>query len=255
MCRMLALKSAHPETIDRLLLDSPRSLSLLSHEHKHGWGLAHYVDGQPLVERGTRPAHEDPEFEKAGRILEGDCLLAHVRKASVGVVRIENCHPFRHGRWTFTHNGTVRGYDELRTRMEELVLPEFREMIRGSTDSERCFGIFLSSLRKLGAFDRPPVEVVASALAQTVALVRELSPDLTGGLTFLASDGQSLVGIRSGERELCFSFDQGRRLLIASEPLAPEISWTLMESGEVVGTDTSLGLHRWTRVGATLRQA
>jgi len=251
---MLALRSAHPETIDRLLLDSPRCLSLLSHEHKHGWGLAHYVDGQSLVERGTLPAYEDPEFERAGRILEGQCLLAHVRKASVGVVRVENCHPFRHGRWTFTHNGTVRGYDDVREELQALIAPEFRKVIVGSTDTERCFGIFLTRLRALGALELPPVEVVASALAQTVSLVRELSPDLTGGLTFLAADGASLVGIRSGERELCFSFEEGRRLLIASEPLAPEIGWALLNDGDVVGTDASLELRRWKRVGEALRQ-
>jgi len=243
MCRMLGQRSVHPETLERLLLETPQCLRTLSHEHKHGWGIALYVGDRPVVVRGTLPAHEDREFEDVGRAVEGDCLLAHIRKASVGSVRLENCHPFHYARWVFMHNGTVRAFDAVRKPLEDLIAPGYLGLIRGDTDSERCFALFLTRLEALGAIELPPVEVIACALAETIALVRELSPDPATALTLLVSDGASMVGVRSGERELCFAHESGR-LTIASEPL-DHGSWTPMEDGEIVGVGPQLRLRRW----------
>jgi hypothetical protein len=44
-------------------------------------------------------------------------------------------------------------------------------------------------------------------------------------------------------------------LLIASEPLAPEIDWTIMDDGDVVATDASLKLRKWKLAGTALRWA
>jgi glutamine amidotransferase len=255
MCRMLALRSVNPETLDHLLLDSPRCLSLLSHEHKHGWGMAQYFGSSPVIERSALPAWEDPEFEQAARILEGTCLLAHIRKASVGTVHVANPHPFQHGRWLFCHNGTIRGFAASREALDEHIAPHLLASLHGDTDSERCFGLFLTFLERFGALSQPPVEVVACALAETIAVVHSVVHEPPTGLCFLATDGDRLVGVRSGERELCYSFDEGRRLLIASEPLAPEIDWTIMDDGDVVATDASLKLRKWKLAGTALRWA
>ena len=93
MCRMLAIRSAHPVSIDDLILDAPRSLSQLSREHCHGWGLAAYEGNEPKVTRGTLPAWEDPTFEQIGRTLGGhlisssdDFSLALLEQGKVAVV-------------------------------------------------------------------------------------------------------------------------------------------------------------------------
>lgn len=251
MCRMLAQRSVHAETLERLLLETPNCLRSLSHEHQHGWGIALYVGDRPVVVRGTLPAHEDREFEDVGRSAEGDCVLAHVRKASVGAVRRENCHPFHFARWVFMHNGTVRGFETLRPELERAIAPGYLGLVRGDTDSERCFALFLTRLEALGALELPPVEVIACALAQTIATVRALSPDPATALTLLAADGASLVGVRSGDRELCFAHETGR-LTFASEPPDESRPWTPMDDGEVVGVGPNLRLRRWRLAGEAL---
>jgi glutamine amidotransferase len=250
---MLALRSARPDTLDWLVLDAPNGLKALSHEHRHGWGIAQYVGRRPVVALGTLPAWEDPEFEDVARSVEGDCLLAHVRRASMGEVRVENSHPFHNGRWLFAHNGTVRGFEKLREKLDSLIANEFRALLAGNTDSERCFGLFLTCLARLGALEQPPLEVIACALAETIALLRELSPDPTTALTFLATDGICLVGARSGEKELGYLANPGERLLIASEAPASDVPWTQLEDGEVVGADARLRIHRWRMDGGCLR--
>jgi len=252
MCRMLAVRSASPVKIEDMLVHAPHSLAKLSEEHRHGWGLAAYVDGEPRVARGAKAAWQDPAYKERAAALEGRSLLAHVRKASVGSVQLENCHPFQHGRWLFAHNGTVSGFDALRPAFEALVAPEYRGLIRGATDSERCFALFLTRLDELGGLASPPVDVLASALAIVVDDVRRLSPSPDTILNFLATDGASLVGVHSGDRELCFNALAGERVVIASQPPSDRDVWYEIADGEVLGVDPGLGIHRWRLVGQGL---
>jgi predicted glutamine amidotransferase len=254
MCRMFALRSAHRERIGHALLDAPNCLRALSREHRHGWGIAQYVGARPAVIRGTRAAHEDPEFAAVARSVEGECSLAHVRKASVGMPALANTHPFTFRRWVFAHNGTVRRFGDRRRHLEGLAAERYLALVRGDTDSERCFAIFLTELDALGALKLPPVEVAAAALARTVHRVSALVCDPETSLTFLASDGASLIGVRHGERELGFSYIRADRLLIASEPPSRDLPWTELASGELVATDASLQLRRFRMRGGALEQ-
>ena len=70
--------------------------------------------------------------------------IAHIRKATRGVVALENCHPFsrRWGAqtWVFAHNGDLQGAIPLGDRY----LPD------GSTDSEAAFCWILEQLDHSG---------------------------------------------------------------------------------------------------------
>jgi len=81
-----------------------------------GFGLAWYDKRRPekgaCVFKFTTPAWSDGNLRSIGDHVESSLILAHVRAASDGhdpreyvAVSIENCHPFRCGRYTFMHNG------------------------------------------------------------------------------------------------------------------------------------------------------
>ena len=62
-------------------------------------------------------------------------LMAHIRLATIGVTRIENCHPYTgkdlEGRtWTLIHNGTIYSGS---------LLTPYITLQKGETDSERVF--------------------------------------------------------------------------------------------------------------------
>jgi predicted glutamine amidotransferase len=40
-------------------------------------------------------------------------FLAHIRAAIGSPVQQTNCHPYRHGRWLFVHNGFLNGFKEM----------------------------------------------------------------------------------------------------------------------------------------------
>jgi len=249
MCRMLAVRTQRPAPAGALLLEGKRSLLALSHEHAHGWGIGRYVGGKPLVDKGTGAAHADPMFERAARESVSGCTLAHVRRISVGELRLENTHPFRRGKLLFAHNGTIWRFAENRAALLSLVAPELRAEIHGDTDSEHAFALFLSLLG-----ERKGLEALASALAATARRVFELptEPDKAHILNLLVTDGESLVGLAAG-KELAYlaspkvTAGPVERLVIASEPATePETAWQQLSWGELVGIDASMIVRRWT---------
>src|SRR4051812_16404012 len=173
MCRLFGSRTRATSAVSHELFHGANALRVQSKEHPDGWGLGWYENGAPRVVRSLTPAHGDREFETLSHFVNAQTVLAHVRKASVGRVARENTHPFQRGTWLFAHNGTLPKWDEFRPRIETLIDPALRSGLRGETDSERCFLIFLSRLRKRCSPDSADAESALAALGETVAVVRE----------------------------------------------------------------------------------
>ena len=259
MCRLYGFRSSAHESVHAPLVAERNSLRRQSIEHPDGWGIAAYVKGTlPEVAHGLGPAHLDPEFERVSGLLQARAVLAHVRLASVGEIDAKNAHPFVFGRWTFCHNGTINGYEIARPRLEQQIAPKFRKRLRGTTDSERCFGMFLTRLFSKVKEDAPaPVELVAWALADTmhsVAQIADKPGETPSAMNFVASDGELLVATRRG-RTLWMSteVDGGQPLKgwptaaqrlhafqVASEQLGGPDAWLEVPSEGVVGVDSAV---------------
>jgi glutamine amidotransferase len=124
MCRLFGFRSAASERVHDALVLERNSLRRQSLEHPDGWGIASWQDsGVPLVARGLGAAHLDPEFERVSSAVQARTVLAHLRLASVGSVKLDNAHPFTHGRWAFAHNGTLHAFDRHRAAIEALIGP------------------------------------------------------------------------------------------------------------------------------------
>jgi glutamine amidotransferase len=251
MCRLFG-HHAHP-AFDACapLCGAENALRFQSHRHPHGWGIGWYVNGSPHVRRGILPAHADEAFVAAGREIASRIVVAHVREASIGPVRHENTHPFLFDRWLFAHNGTVarfRDDPEVRAAIEAGIDPDLRGQIRGDTDSERCFYLFLTRLRAGAGLADPGVEGVRTALAEMTHAVVEVadrvpSPKPTS-LNCVVSDGRILAACRLG-RTLHLALDAGPRhaLVVASERIGPG-DWSEVPEGGFVGTEDGLNAVR-----------
>jgi glutamine amidotransferase len=243
MCRLYG-QHGHPGAdLCEPLCSAQNALRFQSHQHPHGWGIGWYEDGDPVIRRGLLPAHADQAFVRAAREACSAVVVAHVRDASVGPVSAENTHPFHHGRWLFAHNGTVARYKRSR-RLREALLAEIdadlRPALRGETDSERCFLLFLSRLRARAPLDGASVAQVAHALAEataTVAALADLRARQPSTMNFLVSDGRVLVASRHG-KTLHLSTDTGPRHLfvVASERIGAG-RWEEVPEQSCVGTE------------------
>ncbi|WIG97854.1 class II glutamine amidotransferase [Myxococcus sp. SDU36] len=264
MCRLFGFRSAIPAAVHPSLVTEKNSLLIQSREHKDGWGIAAYgAEPAPVVAHGVGPAHCDPDFERVSSRVSSHTVVAHVRLASVGAVELRNAHPFLHGRWAFVHNGTVKEFAQHRAAVEALICPSLRANIQGTTDSERCFYLFLTRLAARHPIDRQvPVEAVARALAETMSLVAAIT-DVAGqegrsAMNFLVSDGELMVASRRN-RTLFVSTGPARddvstlpapgtkleQLVVASESLCGGPYWAPVAEEDVIGVDANLVFHHW----------
>jgi glutamine amidotransferase len=170
-----------------------------------GWGVGFYQGGEILLKR--RPIDDRSEISLVDltRDVRADILVAHVRAATVGSLRTENTHPFRYRQWLFAHTGTVEAFTQLRSRLSES-LPQFLQRdIRGDTDSEILFHLFLSFLHDAGQLDRPNVDaaIARAALRSSLALVDRLCAEEGAGpsaMNILVTNPEYLVAIHGGTR-------------------------------------------------------
>jgi glutamine amidotransferase len=115
-----------------------------------GWGLGFYQAGEILLRRRPIDDRNEIDLTEAAEDIRTDVLIGHVRRASVGALRTENTHPFRYRSWVFAQTGTIGGFEHLRERLLASQ-PEFlRRNVRGETDSECFFYLFLSFLHDEG---------------------------------------------------------------------------------------------------------
>lgn len=266
MCRLFGSRSLRPGGVAHELLLGSNALRAQSREHPDGWGLAWYVGDQPQVARSLEPAHADDDFERISEFVQAATVLAHIRKASVGRIALENTHPFQHGPWLFAHNGTLPCWDRSRAELERQIDPALRVGLAGETDSERCFLLFLTRLARRGPLSGARFEDAAQALRETVAAAvavaeRERAasisaPQPPASTTFLATDGRLMLACRNGRtlqisapapdargqvHWFAVSSEDPRGSARAGGERAP---WGEVAEGELVGVDAELRLHR-----------
>ncbi|HSP72719.1 MAG TPA: class II glutamine amidotransferase, partial [Gaiellaceae bacterium] len=242
MCRWLAYYGK-PVLMDKVLYGPQHSLIEQSLESRlgaeptngDGFGIGWYGPQGPGVFKSMEPAWNDRNLREISGHVESHLFLAHIRATSGTAVQQTNCHPFRHGKWLWVHNGLVHDWLRVKRDLVLAVDPDLFPFIEGSADSEVLFFLALT----LGLEDDPP-----GAVARTIGLVEEIghAHDVRFPFqgTIAATNGERLWAFRySSEgrsRSLFFStayetlqalypddprladFDQETRLVV-SEPL------------------------------------
>ncbi|MFE9929716.1 class II glutamine amidotransferase [Streptomyces sp. NRRL F-2580] len=149
MCRWLAYLGS-PMLLDAVLYRPEHSLinqSLRSREgvestNGDGFGIGWYSgndDGTPAVFRDIGPAWNNRNLRELAAHVRSSLFFAHVRASTGSAIQQTNCHPFRHGRWLWMHNGAVTDFHRLQRDLCMAVDPALFPSIEGSTDSEVMF--------------------------------------------------------------------------------------------------------------------
>lgn len=201
MCRWLAY-NGNPIRMHALLFEPEHSLidqSLSARmsattTNGDGFGLGWYdPDGRPPgMFKDLRPAWNDANLGDLTSHVRSGLFFAHVRATTGTAVQRSNCHPFRHDRWLFMHNGEIRGFQSLKRDLAFQVAPELYPCIEGTTDSELMFYLALTFGLELD----PP-----TAVSRMVALV-EKTADKHG----VESAMQMSLCITDGSRMWAFRY-------------------------------------------------
>ena len=205
MARLFGLLGNRADLAGRALAFEADALRVRARGQPLGWGIGFYQAGEVLMRRRPIDDREDIDLAKQCADVRADVLLGHVRSATVGTLRTENTHPFRYRQWLFAQTGTVSQFDAIRDRLIASV-PEFlRGGIRGETDAEVVFHVFLSFLHDAGRLNDVFVEapVVRDALRSSLAVVDGMQAEVGGqpGATNLAiTNGEYLVAVHRAQK-------------------------------------------------------
>lgn len=203
MARLFGLIGNRADLAGRVLASEKDALAVHSRGGQLGWGIGFYQGGEVLMRRRPIDDHGTIDVAKVASDVRADLLVGHVRSATVGALRTENTHPFRYRQWLFAQSGTLPSFDAIRERLVASV-PEFlRSSIRGETDAEILFYVFLSFLHDAGrlndAIMAPPH--ARDALRSCVAVVDGMAAEVGGEpskVNVMASDGETVIALHRG---------------------------------------------------------
>jgi predicted glutamine amidotransferase len=164
MCRWLAY-SGSPILLEELLYKPEHSLidqSLharlgVDTTNGDGFGVGWYGPDTetPAVFHSIEPAWNDRNLREVAGHVESPLFLAHIRASTGTAVQQTNCHPFRHDRWLWVHNGLVRDFHRVKRELALAVDESLYPQMEGSTDSEMLFYLALT----FGLQEDPPAAV------------------------------------------------------------------------------------------------
>ncbi len=251
MCQLLGMNCNTPTDVTFSFTGFAQRGGRTDH-HADGWGIAFFEGGcEPGSDKGLRhfvdhaPAFDSPVAELIRRYpIKSRNVIAHIRKATQGVIALENCHPFVRelwGRyWVFAHNGDLKDF-------HPRLHASFRPV--GNTDSERAFCWLMQELAKSHAG--------VPSVAELTLTLRELMPRIAAHGTFnmLLSNGQALWAHAStdlhyvvrqhpfthatlSDEELSVNFadhaKEGDRIaVVVTTPLTTNEAWVKFAAGEL----------------------
>jgi glutamine amidotransferase len=199
MCRWLAY-SGSPILLEEALYTPANSLidqslhSRLGAETTNGdgFGVGWYGDAPtPGIFHSTEPAWNDRNLHELADHITSSHFFSHIRAAIGSAVQQTNCHPFRHDRWLFMHNGYVNEFATIKRDLVLTIDPSLFSKIEGQTDSEVLFFLALT----FGLEDDP-----SAAIAETIGLVEDVAarhgvPNPFQG-TIATTDGEGIWAFR-----------------------------------------------------------
>ena len=244
MCQLLGMNCNTPTDVSFSFSGFAQRGGRTDH-HADGWGIAFFEGRGARLFIDPGAAADSPVAELIRRYpIKSRNVISHIRKATIGAVGLENCHPFVRelwGRyWVFAHNGDLHGY-----------APRLHGQFRlvGTTDSEQAFCWLMQELAKAHA-SVPPV-------AELTHTLRELLPQVArhGSFNMLLSNGEALwahastrlcylvrqhpfASARLADEDLSVNFadhttPDDRVAVVATTPLTSDEAWTPFAAGEL----------------------
>lgn len=247
MCQLLGMNCATPTDITFSFSGFAQRGGGTDH-HADGWGIGFFeqkacrlfIDHAPAVTSPIAALVRDYPIKSRN-------VIAHIRKATQGEIRLENCHPFvrelwgRH--WLFAHNGNLADF---RPALDGVYQPV------GDTDSEHAFCLLLQGLRT--AFPGTGPADLADAFDVVAGLVPAIRRH--GEFNFLLSNGQGLLAhgtsslwyvVREwpfreahlADMDMSIDFSRettpaDRVAVIATQPLTDNEEWTRFAPDELI---------------------
>lgn len=258
MCRLFGVMANQEVDVCFSFFGAPKPFKSFSEIHTDGWGIGHYKNSKPKLDKKGLLDVDDPTkypFKKV-KTIKSEIIISHVRKATTGNNSSLNAHPFQYGKWFFAHNGSVNRQSLLRSLGDS-----YQNTLKGETDSEVYFLLLLQEIEKSNS----PIEGIQNALK-----IVNKAGNYTG-LNFLMSDGENLYAYRDAKGNqndyslyilkrpqypINYKSDRTKRLidiklsrgeravLICSEQLTHDEKWEMINLRSLIIVDSNLKIDK-----------
>jgi predicted glutamine amidotransferase len=246
MCQLLGMNCNVPTDICFSFTGFQARGGLTDH-HTDGWGIT-FFEGKGVrqfLDPNASARSPVADFIRTYPIKSKN-VIAHIRKATQGEVKLENTHPFVREMWgqywSFAHNGDLKNFrPELDGRFTSV----------GSTDSEKAFCYILQELQKTFGEKIPSMTDMGLKLHSiTIELAN------FGIFNFLLSNGEFMMAhcstrlasvVRKApfttahlkDQDVAVDFssvttDKDRVAVIATNPLTENENWTTHSPGTLL---------------------
>ncbi len=278
MCRLLAYKGTSI-AIEDLLYKPKNSLINQSINAKEieeplngdGFGIGWYsqdISPEPATFVSLNPAWSNRNLRNLSPKIKTECMIAHVRAASVGEVSESNCHPFQYKSLLMAHNGGIENFSRIKRDLRSGLTDELYNWIKGQTDSEHIFAFLVS--RVLTEHKVITTDAVIEAFEYTFntlkALMAKHDIKEEAYLNMVVTDGNFLVGTRyvtnpnedpltlyhseggryvveDGVTHMMAPEDDDQAVLVVSEKLTEDAHWTMIPKNHFVIVEPSLNVR------------
>lgn len=278
MCRFtfykgkpLLLKSIVSDPEHSIVHQSFNAKERLEPLNGDGFGIGWYKDNtkEPAIFKSTTPAWNCGNLEDLSRVIESRCVIAHVRAATFkNDLATINCHPFKIDNFMFCHNGRISQFGKIKRKLTALLSEEFFANIKGTTDSEYLFALFMQNLNEYKTKDS--VTNMAKALRETIHTIDRLTTqykdiDHNNLNVVITNSKQSVVSRYTSHKnkdpdslyicqgmELCCSYGKcsmnkteksnNESVVISSEPLCKNGNWRKIKSSKILMINEQLNV-------------
>ena len=263
MCRAL-LYLGEPVLLDNLLFQPDSALVRQSYMPKmlnllnlagfglRAWDPASHAPRQPFFYGSPSLPVFDRNLKSLAEKVRAGCVLAHVRGVAYSPtvdISLQNVHPFQFEGipWALAHNGDLAGIEQMKPFLLPAIRPEFTSKIRGTTDSEWIYALFVSQLRD-PTRDAEEGEVFG-ALERTLGIIRgareKLGIDISSSVNLFIANGTQAAALR-----YCFDFGRYR----TEDPAkVHEANLTFLSLWYTLGRDYGLHEDEWKMTGGAER--
>lgn len=207
MCRLVAymgqnilLEDVLVKPINSIVMQSLHARESSLPTNGDGFGLGWYVPAiskNPALFRSIYPAWNDSNLLHLTAKIKSSCFFAHVRASSGGGVTHYNCHPFIYSEWMLMHNGEINDFMAVKRHLRHLLDDDIYNWIKGETDSEHLFALFLQmskgkNLKKL----TDVADILQAALVKTMDLIQEFGQPGPSYFNVCLTDGKRIIATR-----------------------------------------------------------
>lgn len=228
MCRVLTYLG-DPILVEELLYKSDNSFIKQSYHPKYmshllnlagfgliAWDKHSHNPGRPFIYKTDRLPFYDENLRNLANKITPSCLLTHLR----GVPYIEkqavsnqNVHPFIFSgtKIALAHNGALINFAKMKYDLLEYIHSDYQQQIRGTTDSEWIYAVFISQLKN----DNPNTQEIIHAVNETLKIIQHIRTKhnikINSPVNLFISNGDFIAATR-------FVFDYGWQPLDVQDP-------------------------------------